>query len=105
MELNGSQYTAEQRVELVKKWEEVKRNGKSMTAFAREHKLHPTAIYSWRHKLSTSQHIPAPARKIVRTDEQNDLRMLRNENQRLKLIVADLFLDIQALKEFHGRAS
>lgn len=46
------------------------------------------------------------AREVVAvptTGNSQELKMLRIENQRLRMIVSDYALDIQALKEYSGR--
>lgn len=58
--------------------------------------------YSVFHRAKGVVHKIDPAREIVRVDKSTE-KMLKAENFRLKTIVAELMLDLSALKEYQAR--
>lgn len=81
--MKKSRYTVEQIIAMLKEVE----NGRALADVLREKNLSQATIYVWRSKYGGME--ASDARKL------NDLE---DENRRLKQLVADHALDIQALK-------
>lgn len=97
--------TKEEKLKLIKKWYKAKEQGMKIAEFSKENGLHPTAIYGWIH--AANKVAAEPSREIVPVPSNGspqELKLMKVENQRLRMIVADQCLDIQALKEYAGRS-
>lgn len=82
--MRGKLFTTEQIIRVVKELE----TGISAVDLARKHGVHENTLYRWRNKYSG-----------LELSEAKRLRMLEQENGRLKRLVADQALDIQILKD------
>ena len=80
----GKRYTPEQIIRIL---DEVK-SGKSVEEVCRIYHVAQSTLYRWRSKYGEMDR-----------DELNRLRELEDENRRLKRIVAQQVLDIDALKD------
>lgn len=99
--------TDNEKIQILQEIEAAKENGITVKKFCDERGISCSLIYGWKRRFGNSA--LAPAREIVPVASGNgvskdDLRMLRSENQRLKMIVADQALDIMTLKEYAGRS-
>ena len=84
MTSRGTRYTEEQIIRIVKECE----SGASASEVCRKYGVSEQTVYRWRSKY-----------RGVDTSELQRLRELEAENRRLKHIVAQQALDIDALKE------
>ena len=82
--MKGTRYTEEQIVRLLGEVE----NGRSIAETARQYGVSEATIYRWRHKFGGMQ-----------LSEVRRLKELEAENQRLRRIVAQQAMDVDALKE------
>lgn len=80
----GKRYSEEQIVRILKELE----NGKGITEVCREYGVSDATVYRWRSKYGE-----------MNQSELHRLRELENENARLRKIVAQQVLDIDALKD------
>lgn len=96
----AKKYSKDEKIALINEWNN-KSNGEKMPEFAKRKGIGESSIYAWKYQLG-SQPI-ADARQIKQVPNGTDVKMVRIENQRLRQIVADQALDIQALKEYCGR--
>jgi len=87
----------------VKKQDQLVSDGWTYFKSATELGVAPASLVSWRKKFGASP--GEPAREIVTKSNGHDaeLKQLRIENQRLKILVAEKCLDVQSLQEFCGR--
>ena len=76
-------YTEDQVIGIIKQHE----TGINVTDLCREHRISEATFYNWKSKF----------RGTTMTEAQR-LRHMEDENHRLKQLVADLSLDIEALK-------
>lgn len=84
MASKGTRYTEEQIVRILKAVE----SGTTVAEVCRKHGISEQTVYRWRNKYGG-----------IETSELHRLRALEAENSRLKKIVAQQALDIDALKE------
>lgn len=82
--MKGKRYSQEQKVYALKQVEA----GTQVVAVCRQLGVSVATFYHWRQTLGT-----------MGISELNELRVLRDENQRLKRLVADLTLDKHILQE------
>jgi putative transposase len=80
----GKRYTEEQIIRIVKELE----TGTTVEEASRRHGVSEGAIYRWKQKYGGME-----------VSEARRLRLLESENARLKRIVAQQAMDIEALKE------
>lgn len=66
--------------------------GRKVAGLCREHGISEPTFYRWKSKYSG-----------LEVNEAKKLRQLEDENRRLKQLVADQSLDIQALKAARGK--
>jgi putative transposase len=81
--MRGKRYTEEQIIGVLKEAEA----GIPVAELSRKYGVHQTTFYNWKAKYGG-----------LTISEAKRLRTLEDENRRLKSIVADQTLDIQALK-------
>ena len=84
MASKGTRYTEEQIIRILKEIE----TGTSVSEVCRKYGVSEQTVYRWRNKYGG-----------LETSEVQRLRELESENSRLKRIVAQQALDIDALKE------
>jgi putative transposase len=84
MASRGIRYTEEQIIRILKEVE----SGTTMAEVCRQHGISEQTVYRWRTKYGG-----------IETSELQRLRALEAENSRLKKIVAQQALDIDALKD------
>jgi len=84
MASKGTRYTEEQIIRILKEIE----TGTSVSEVCRKHGVSEQTVYRWRNKYGG-----------LEASEVQRLRELESENSRLKRIVAEQALDIDALKE------
>ena len=88
MASKGTRYKEEQIIRMLKEVE----NGKTVTEVCRKYAVAEQTVYRWRSKYGG-----------IATSELQRLRALEAENNRLKKIVAQQALDIDALKELTAK--
>ena len=86
--MRKSRFTDEQIIQVLKKSDA----GSATQELCRDHGISPATLYAWRKKFG-GMDIPDARR----------LRQLEDENRKLKLVVADLTLDKQALEVMLGK--
>ena len=86
--MRKSRFKEEQIIGILKEAEA----GKKVTELCREHGISEQTFYRWRSKYGG-----------LEVSEARRLRQLEDENRRLKQMVADLSLDVQALKGALGK--
>ena len=86
----NKRYTEEQIIKILAEHEA----GATVTQVCRKHGLHPNTLYKWRQKYAG-----------MSVNEVHRLRVLEDENRRLKQIVADQALDIVVLKDITRKYS
>jgi putative transposase len=84
--MKGKQFSEEQIIRILK---EAERGDKTVTEVCREHGIGDNTFYRWRQKYAG-----------LSVPEVRRLRELEHENARLKRIVAERDLEIEAMKEF-----
>lgn len=84
----GKKHTPEQIVAILRRID----SGEAANAVCREVNISEATLYRWRQQYGAMQ-----------VDELKELRALREENARLKRIVADQVLNIQVLKEVNSK--
>jgi putative transposase len=82
--MKRARFSEEQIIAILKEAE----NGEKVTELCRRHGISDATFYVWRSKYGG-----------LEVSEMRRLRQLEEENRRLKGIVADQALDIQALKD------
>lgn len=92
--------TQDERREAVKKVQEHVAAGENYKDAFRMVGISSSQYYPWSKQMSAT--VNGDARKI-KPRNVNTEKQLLIENQRLKMIVADQALDIQALKEYNAR--
>ncbi len=81
--MKGTRYTEEQIIGILKQAE----SGVRIPDLCRQHGISEGTLYRWKSKYGGMD-----------VNEAKRLRQLEDENRRLKHLVADLTLDVQALK-------
>lgn len=92
--------TPEEKQRIVQEVQRAKANGESVQSALKRLNVAFSLYYGWRKKMNGQP--TGDAREIVQRNGDTE-KQLRIENQRLKMIVADQALDIQALKEWRAR--
>lgn len=92
----------EERRALVQEWEKLHSDGWTYLKAAKQLGSTASSLSNWKKQFGAS--LPE-AREIVAKSNGHDaeLKQLRIENQRLKMLVAEKCLDVQALQEYAGR--
>jgi putative transposase len=85
---NGKKHTPEQIVAILRRID----GGESAQAVSREVNISEATLYRWKQQYGAME-----------IDELKELKALRDENARLKRIVADQVLNIQVLKEVNSK--
>jgi len=95
--------TDAQRRDLVKEWEKLHSEGWTYEKAAKQLGLTAFSLAAWRKKFADSP--VEPSREIVAKSNGHDaeLKQLRIENQRLKMLVAEKCLDVMTLQEYTRR--
>jgi hypothetical protein len=86
--MKGRKHTAEQAIRKLREGERLAAEGKNVAEVARELEISEQTYSRWRNQYGD-----------MKADDAKELRRLRDENGRLKRVVADLTLDNQMLKE------
>lgn len=86
--MKGKRYPEEQIIKVLKELE----TGVSVAEVCRKYNISDNAIYAWKNKYSG-----------LTVSELHKLKQLQDENSRLKKIVAEQALDIQALKYVNSK--
>ena len=81
-------HTPEQVVRKLREADKLLGEGRSVEEVAKQLEISENTFHRWRNQYGG-----------MKSDEAKELRHLREENRRLKHLVADLTLDIQMLKE------
>lgn len=99
--MKGKKRTPEENEDLLKKVESA---AKELGVNPSKAAAHAGVTYYsyWKAKKSMGKNGHGSVREIVSVDRSSE-RLLRAENQRLRVIVSDLMLDIQTLKEYNAR--
>jgi putative transposase len=84
----GKKHTPEQIVGILRRID----GGESAQAVSREVNISEATLYRWKQQYGAME-----------IDELKELKALRDENARLKRIVADQVLNIQVLKEVNSK--
>ena len=84
----GKKHTPEQIVAILRRID----GGESAQAVAREVNISEATLHRWKQRYGA-----------LEIDELKELKALRDENARLKRIVADQVLNIQVLKEVNSK--
>ena len=84
----GKKHTPEQIVGILRRID----GGESAQAVSREVNISEATLYRWKQQYGAME-----------LDELKELKALRDENARLKRIVADQVLNIQVLKEVNSK--
>ena len=84
----GKKHTPEQIVAILRRID----GGESAQAVSREVNISEATLYRWKQQYGAME-----------IDELKELKALRDENARLKRIVADQVLNIQVLKEVNSK--
>ncbi len=84
----GKKHTPEQIVAILRRID----GGESVQAVSREVNISEATLHRWKHQYGAME-----------IDEVKELKALREENARLKRIVADQVLNIQVLKEVNSK--
>ncbi len=84
----GKKHTPEQIVAILRRID----SGESAQAVSREINISEATLYRWKQQYGAME-----------IDELKELKALRDENARLKRIVADQVLNIQVLKEVNSK--
>jgi putative transposase len=84
----GKKHTPEQIVAILRQVD----NGEAAQAVCRELNISEATLYRWKQQYGT-----------LDLDDVKELKGLREENVRLKRLVADQLLDIQVLKEVNSK--
>jgi len=95
--------TPQEKIQIINEWKEAERNGVSMFAFTKSKSIFIPMLKSWIVKFGDNP--VGEVREIVKENpnERQRVKLLESENIRLRRIVSDQALDIQALKEYAGR--
>jgi putative transposase len=86
--MKGKRYTQEQIIRILREVE----NGKSVAEICRQYGVSEATIYRWRQKF-----------RGLDESQLKRLKELETENSRLKKIVAEQAMDIDALKDLLGK--
>ena len=84
----GKKHTAEQIVAILRRID----GGEAVQAVGRELNISEATLYRWKQQYGS-----------LDLDEVKELKTLREENSRLKRLVADQLLNIQVLKEVNSK--
>jgi putative transposase len=86
--MKGRKHTTEQVIRKLREGERLAAEGKNVAEVARELEISEQTYSRWSNRYGG-----------MKADDAKELRRLRDENGRLKRVVADLTLDNQMLKE------
>jgi putative transposase len=86
--MKKKRFTEEQIVKALKRWQA----GETVAVVARDLGVHEQTLYNWKSKYGG-----------LEVSELAELKRLRDENNRLKKLVADQALDITMLKDINSR--
>jgi putative transposase len=86
--MNGRKHTAEQVIRKLREGERLAADGMNVAEVARALEISEQTYSRWRNQYGG-----------MKADDAKELRRLKDENVRLKRLVADLTLDNQMLKE------
>ncbi len=86
--MKGRKHPAEQVIRKLREGERLAAEGKNVAEVARELEVSEQTYSRWRNQYGG-----------MKADDAKELRRLKDENGRLKRVVADLTLDNQMLKE------
>lgn len=86
--MKKKRFTEDQIVKALKRWQA----GETVAVVARELGVHEQTLYNWKSKYGG-----------LEVSELAELKRLRDENNRLKKLVADQALDITMLKDINSR--
>ena len=81
-------HTPEQVIRKLREADRLLAEGRSTEEVAKELGVSETTFHRWRNQFGG-----------MKAEDAKELRLLRDENRRLKHLVADLTLDVQMLKE------
>lgn len=96
------QRTLEEKQELVRKIEQMHTNGQTYMKASKEFNIPASDFFRYRKQVRKVNTDDPLVRDIKRVNNGTE-KMLRVENTRLRTLVVDLSLDVQALKEYHSR--
>jgi len=86
--MKGRKHTAEQVIRKLREGERLAAEGKNVAEVARELEISEQTYSRWRNQYGG-----------MKADDAKELKRLKDENMRLKRMVADQALDIEMLKE------
>ncbi len=86
--MKKKRFTEDQIVKALKRWQ----SGETVAILARDLGIHEQTLYNWKSKYGG-----------LEVSELTELKRLRDENNRLKRLVADQALDITMLKDINSR--
>lgn len=86
--MKGRKHTSEQIVRKLREVDRLMAEGKTISEACKELEVSDDTYYRWRAQYGG-----------MKADDVKELRKLRDENQRLKRMVADRDIDIEILKE------
>ncbi len=92
--------TLEQKADLVRKITALKENGSTHASACKEFQIAPHDFYRFRNQVGKLN--DSAVREIKHVNNGTD-KMLKAENTRLRTLVVNLSLDVQALKEYRER--
>ena len=93
--------TLDQKKEIVRKFSEARASGMSVKEACQLAGTSSFSIYVYIRQIKKDAN-SAPVREVKQVNKDSE-KILKVENARLKEIVAELMLDIHALKEYIGR--
>lgn len=100
--MRGVKVPIEDKIQAVQNVEAMIAKGMKSKDACAKLELNPFDLYRYRGAIRAAEGKSPPVREIVRVDKSTE-KMLKAENVRLKTIVAELMLDLSALKEYQAR--